>query len=105
MEEMNSGGYYSPDHGQLCQVIETQTLWGETTFCVWLSGRDSVVRIPVSRLKSLESVGTGSPDDIAYVAAAAQVADALTQDVLLAPIESSEMVALLVIRVEGGGHE
>ena len=81
--------YYSPDHGQLCQVIETQTLWGETTCRVWLPGRDSVVRIPASRLKSLESAGTGSPDDIAYVAAAARVADALTQDVLLAPIESS----------------
>lgn len=86
-----SGGawYYSPDHGQLCQVIEAQTLWGETTCRVWLPGRDSVVRIPASRLKSLESAGTGSPDDIAYIAAAARVADALTQDVLLAPIESS----------------
>lgn len=81
--------YYNPDHGQLCQVIEAQTLWGETTCRVWLPGRDSVVRIPASRLKSLESAGTGSPDDIAYIAAAARVADALTQDVLLAPIESS----------------
>ena len=81
--------YYSPDHGQLCQVIEAQTLWGETTCRVWLPGRDSVVRIPASRLKPLESAGTGSPDDIAYIAAAARVADALTQDVLLAPIESS----------------
>ena len=81
--------YYSPDHGQLCQVIEARTLWGETTCRVWLPGRDSVVRIPASRLKSLESAGTGSPDNIAYIAAAARVADALTQDVLLAPIESS----------------
>ena len=81
--------YYSPDHGQLCQVIEAQTLWGETTCRVWLPGRDSVVRIPASRLKPLERTGTGSPDDIAYIAAAARVADALTQDVLLAPIESS----------------
>ena len=81
--------YYSPDHGQLCQVIEAQTLWGETTCRVWLPGRDSVVRIPASRLKPLESAGTGSPDDIAYIAAAARVADALTQDVMLAPIESS----------------
>jgi superfamily II DNA or RNA helicase len=81
--------YYSPDHGQLCQVIEAQTLWGETTCRVWLPGRDSVVRIPASRLKSLESAGTSSPDNIAYIAAAARVADALTQDVLLAPIESS----------------
>ena len=81
--------YYSADHGQLCQVIEVQTLWGETTCRVWLPGRDSVARIPASRLKPLESAGTGSPEDIAYVAAAARVADALTQDVLLAPIESS----------------
>jgi len=89
---------YSTLHNQPCRVIEAQTLWGETTCRVWLPGRDSVVRIPASRLKSLESAGTGSPDDIAYVAAAARVADALTQDlsacnaqagVLLAPIESS----------------
>jgi superfamily II DNA or RNA helicase len=81
--------FYSLDHHSICQVIETQTLWGETTCRVWLPGRDSVVRIPASRLKSLESAGTGSPDNIAYIAAAARVADALTQDVLLAPIESS----------------
>jgi superfamily II DNA or RNA helicase len=81
--------YYSPDHRQFCQVIETQTLWGETTCRVWLPGRDSVVRIPASRLKPLESTDTGSPDNIAYIAAAARVAEALTQDILLAPIESS----------------
>ncbi len=84
-----SSWYYSPDHGQFCQVIEIQTLWGETTCRVWLPSSDSVVRIPISGLKSLESAGTGSPDGITYVAAAARLADALTQDVLLAPIESS----------------
>ncbi|MBD3309160.1 helicase, partial [candidate division KSB3 bacterium] len=81
--------YFSPDHGQLCRVIETQTLWGETTCRVWLPGRDSVVRVPASRLASLEDSGIGNADDIAYIASAARVADALTQDVLLAPIESS----------------
>ena len=81
--------YYSPDHGQLCQVIETQTLWGETTCRVWLPGSDSVVRIPAANLKPLEDAATNTPAQITYVAAAARVADALTQDVLLAPIESS----------------
>jgi len=85
----NTKWFFSPDHGQPCQVIETQTLWGETTCRVWLPGRDTIVRVPASRLQPLEYVGTGSPDHIAYVAAAARVADALTQDVLLAPIEST----------------
>jgi superfamily II DNA or RNA helicase len=80
---------YSVDHAQVCQVIESQTLWGEMTCRVWLPGRDSVVRLPASRLLPLENAGTNSPDGIAYAAAAARVADALTQDVLLAPIESS----------------
>ncbi len=84
-----SAWYYSPDHEQICQVIEAQVLWGETTCCVWLPGQDSVVRISASRLKPLESVDSSSPDYIAYIAAAAWVADALTQDVLIAPIESS----------------
>ncbi|MEI6510321.1 MAG: hypothetical protein WCO14_05160 [bacterium] len=86
---MDGKWHYSLDHGQLCQVIETQTRWGEPTCRVWLPGRNSVVRSPASRLKPLESAGTSSPDEIAYIAAAARVADALTQDVLLAPIESS----------------
>ena len=81
--------YFSPDHGQLCQVIESRTLWGETTCRVWLPGCDSVVRIPASRLQSVDSASTDSPDHIAYVTAAARVDDSLTHDVLLAPIESS----------------
>ena len=52
----NNSWYYSPDHGELYQVIEVQTLWSETTCRVWLSSSDSVVRIPVPRLKPLESV-------------------------------------------------
>jgi superfamily II DNA or RNA helicase len=80
---------FSEDFGQICRVIESQTLWGEITCRVWLPSRDSVVRIPASRLKPIDSMGATSPDEIAYVAAAARVADALTQDVLLAPIGSS----------------
>ena len=36
----NSWYYYSPDHGQLCQDIEVQTLWGEMTCRVCLAGAD-----------------------------------------------------------------
>ena len=80
---------YSIVHGCICKVIETQTLWGDTTCRVWLPGSDSLVRIPAANLKPLEDAATSMPEGITYVAAAARVADALTQDVLLAPIESS----------------
>ncbi len=81
--------YYSPDHGQLCQLLESQKLWGETICRVWLLESDSVVRVRSASLKSVEDSGMNSPDRIAYIAAAARVADAMTHDVLLAPIESS----------------
>ena len=80
---------WSLEHQQACRIVEIQILWGETICRVWLPGRNSVVHIPASRLKSAESADTGSPDDSAYVAAAARVADALTPDVLLVQIESS----------------
>jgi hypothetical protein len=35
---------WNANHSQLCQVIEIQTLWSETTCRVWLPGRDSVTR-------------------------------------------------------------
>jgi superfamily II DNA or RNA helicase len=80
---------FSSDHNQLCQVIDTRTLWGETTCRVWLPASDTVVCISATKLKPAETAGNRSPEHIAYVAAAGRVADALTQDLLLAPIESS----------------
>ncbi|MBN1461886.1 MAG: DEAD/DEAH box helicase family protein [Armatimonadetes bacterium] len=78
--------YFFPERGQICQIIETQTLWGETTCRIWLPGRDMVVQVAASSLQPVDVAGSGSADDIAYVTAAARVADALNQDVLLAPI-------------------
>ncbi len=81
--------YYSLDHAQLGQVIDTQTIWGETICLVWLPGKDAVVRVPASRLRPASEAGLQSVNDILFLTAAARVADALTHDVLLAPIESS----------------
>lgn len=80
---------WSPDHGQFCRIIETETLWGETICRVWLPGKDVVVRLPAARLQPASEGSVGTVDGIVYVAAAARVADALTQDVLLAPLHSS----------------
>jgi SNF2 family DNA or RNA helicase len=80
---------WSEEHSQSCQVIEAQTLWGNTTYRVWLPTQDVVVRLSSTQLKPLSAAQPPSADQITYIATAARIADALTQDVLLAPIESS----------------
>ena len=102
-------------HQATGKVIEKSFLWGNTSFRVWLPSTDSIIRVSPSQLAATQSSAL-SPHHLSYVAATARVADALTQDVLLAPIESSviplphqihalsraiAMVPLLMIRVEG----
>ena len=88
---------YSTVHNSACKVIEKQTLWGQPVCRVWLPNSDSVVRIPASGLIPLVSRPSSlTTDHIAYVAAAAKVAEVLEGStsateghVLLAPMESN----------------
>lgn len=89
---------YSTVHNSPCKVIEEQTLWGQTVCRIWLPNQDAVVRVPRSALQSLSADLQPEIEAwrIAYVAAAAKVAEVLegststTDDhVLLAPMESN----------------
>jgi hypothetical protein len=76
---MESLWQYSTVHNSACKVIEEQTLWGQTVCRVWLPNQDAVVRVPRSALRPLSSdlqpeIEAGR---IAYVAAAAKVAEVL----------------------------
>lgn len=89
---------YSTIHNSVCKVIEEQTLWGQTVCRIWLPNQDAVVRVPRAALRSLSAdlqpeIEAGR---IAYVAAAAKVAEVLEGaastsggHVLLAPMESN----------------
>lgn len=99
---MSSPWLYSTLHNSACKVIEEQTLWGQTVCRVWLPNQDAVVRVPRSALRPLSAdlqpeIEAGR---IAYVAAAAKVAEVLEGSlfgngsatdghVLLAPMESN----------------
>ena len=72
----------------LGKIVEKFFLWGNTSFRVWLPLSDSIIRVDASALSPAQS-SVLSPHHLTYLAAAARVADALTRDVLLAPIESS----------------
>lgn len=98
MSDKGNAWFYSLDYQSACKVIEEQTLWGQTVCRVWLPNQDAVVRVPRSALRSLSAdlqpeIESGR---IAYVAAAAKVAEVLEGStsatdghVLLAPMESN----------------
>lgn len=86
---------YSTVHNSVCKVIEEQTLWGQSVCCIWLPNQNTVVRVPRSTLQPLSAdlQSEIEAERIAYVAAAAKVAEVLESAaegrVLLAPMESS----------------
>lgn len=78
-----------PQQGRAGLIMETQTLWGETVCRVWFPDRNAVELVPAQRLRPAAEVAAPSADEIVYIATAARAAEALTRDVLLAPLEAS----------------
>jgi len=96
--EVKAGEFYHSKHFRaVAKVIEIERLWGHDYVRIWLPNADALVRVPIADLSPLNSqTSVLSSDHIAYVAAAAKVANVLegpvsTNDghVLLAPMESS----------------
>ena len=79
--------WQSLDHDEPCRVIETEGLWGQSTCLVWLPRRRSSARVRLDRLENLDVPNDGFLDRLAYVGAAARIADTLETDTLLAPLE------------------
>ena len=36
---------WSLEHQQVCRVVETQDLWGDTLYRVWIPAKDAIVRV------------------------------------------------------------
>ena len=86
---MQSGSWcYSIDHGEPCQIVSVESVWGEQSCLAWMPRRDAVVRLPATRLRSLDDAALNL-NQIAFVSAAARIADALERDALVAPIETT----------------
>lgn len=90
MHVENQQWIFSTEHHQTCQVLDVQSVWGQKVYRVWLPNENAVVRVQSDQVKTLEEA-TQLLDHyyLSYIAAAGRVADILTQDLLLAPIESS----------------
>jgi len=71
-----------------CRVIDRQDVWGEVTYRVWLPAKEAVVRARAQDLDELTNVRP-TVEQILHTAAAAKLLDALEDNLLLAPIQSS----------------
>jgi superfamily II DNA or RNA helicase len=75
-------------HASPCRIVDREEIWGETAYRVWLPGKDAVVRARSRDLSPLDAVQS-TVDQILHTAAAAKLLDALEDNLLLAPIQSS----------------
>ncbi len=87
-ELVENGWYWSIEHNQLCLIVDVHSVWNEISCRIWLPEHDAVVRVNADRLKPVNELPNVKSEKISYIVSAARVADTLTHDVLLAPIES-----------------
>lgn len=71
-----------------CRVVERLALWGEAAYRVWLPAKDAVLRARATDLAALSSVQP-KVEQILHATAASKLQDALEDNLLLAPIQSS----------------
>jgi len=81
--------YWSLEHREPCRLLDSQGLWGQRYLRVWLPQSDAIVRVSADSVVPLDEAAPMSAEQLAYVTSAARVAQALTQDVLLAPMEAN----------------
>jgi superfamily II DNA or RNA helicase len=79
---------WMPRQAQACRVIDRLDVWGQVSFRVWLPGKDAVLRARADELTPLQAVQP-TADQVLHAVSAAKLQDALEDNLLLAPIQSS----------------
>src|SRR5437899_794999 len=80
---------FSAAYGESVRILDVETVWNHTVYQVWIPRLATVERIPAESLSPAQPTRASVLDRIAYAVAASRIADALTQDVLLAPLEAA----------------
>ena len=60
---------WSLEHQQVCRVVETQDLWGDTLYRVWLPAKDAIVRVRASQLRPPAETAPRSSAWLSYLTA------------------------------------
>lgn len=84
----NGEWLYSTEHRQPCLLIERQEFWGHESCRVWFPGANEVLTVQAGRLCRLGDNQPASKEWLVYAANAARIQQALSENILLAPIEA-----------------
>lgn len=79
---------WSKHHGEAGQVVAVEELWGLRTLRLWLPSSDSTVRVTSETVSAVGERPSPNEHELSFIAAAARIADTLSTDALLAPVES-----------------
>ena len=88
MELLDGDWLYDESRRLRCRVVECVETWGQRIVRAWYPETQEIALVASELLRPIESLRI-SAEEIAFVSAAARVADALNENTLLAPIESS----------------
>src|SRR5437899_3535094 len=79
---------FSAAHSEAVRILDAESVWNHTVYEIWIPRLAKVERVRAETLTPTKSPKTPSLDRIAYAVSAARIAYALTQYVLLAPLEA-----------------
>lgn len=79
---------FSSAHGESVRILDVETVWGRAVYQVWVPRLGAMERVPAESPSAAQTDERISLDRILYTISAAKIADALTQDILLAPLEA-----------------
>ena len=82
------GGWAFSAHGERVRILNVESVWNHTVCEVWIPRLATVERVPAESLTPTQSPNVTDLNRITFAVCAARIADALTQDVLLAPLEA-----------------
>ena len=89
MEWSTGDWVWSLTRNEPCLLVDTRHLWDHGFGLAWFPGSETTVQLPHGDLIPLCDGAASSPPGITYVSAAARIADALTRDTLVAPLEGT----------------
>src|SRR5690242_12216361 len=79
---------FSSAQREAVRIVGIESVWNNTVCDVWIPRLETVERLPAESLMPLGSQLAPTLDRIGFAVCAARIADALTQNVLLAPLEA-----------------